>query len=337
MKSHEGKIEVWDPLVRVFHWALLLFVLGAFLTGDDYMNLHLQLGYGVLGLLLFRLIWGLVRTHYARFSEFIYRPRVVIDYLKALISFKAKRYVGHGPAGGSKVIALIITLFLTAISGLALYGVEELSGPFASLMAGTSHFWVSVLEEFHEFLAVLIGFMILLHVSGVLFSSFAHRENLIKSMMTGYKARTIKDHSFMKGESTMKRSLPVLIIGFSVLLSPALLRAGVVDDLIVQYQEKSGEIPSAKSGEILWGKKLPDPKSSQVRGCTTCHGDDLRKIGKHKRTGKKIEAMSPSVNAKRFTKAKFIEKWFKRNCKWTWGRACTPAEKGNILMFLKNQ
>jgi len=135
----------------------------------------------------------------------------------------------------------------------------------------------------------------------------------------------------------MKKYLSILITGISFFLLPVLLHAGVIDDLIAQYQGKSGETLSAKSGETLWKKKSSEPKSGQVRGCTTCHGDDLRQIGKHKRTGKKIKAMSPSVNAKRFTKAKFIEKWFKRNCKWTWGRECTSTEKGNILMFLKNQ
>ncbi len=195
MIAHEEKIKVWDPLVRVFHWTLVLFVFGTFLTGEDYIDLHLQLGYGVLGLLLFRIIWGFVGTRYARFSEFTYRPKVVIAYLKDLVSFKAKRYIGHGPAGGSMVIALIISLLIASVSGLALYGGEELAGPLAGLMVGISPFWIEALEGLHELFAGLVGLLVLLHISGVLFSSFAHGENLIKSMWTGYKTKTTESHS----------------------------------------------------------------------------------------------------------------------------------------------
>ncbi len=135
----------------------------------------------------------------------------------------------------------------------------------------------------------------------------------------------------------MKNQVFILITGFSFFLFPVLLHAAVVDDLIEQYQQQSGETLSAKSGEMIWKKKSREAKSGQVRSCTTCHGKDLRQVGMHQRTKKKIKAMAPSVNAKRLTKVKFIEKWFKRNCKWAWGRECTPTEKGNILMFLKNQ
>lgn len=135
----------------------------------------------------------------------------------------------------------------------------------------------------------------------------------------------------------MKKYRSILFTGFSFLLLPVLLHAAVVDDLIMEYQEKSGEILSAKQGKILWKKKHLETKSGQIRGCTSCHGKDLRQIGTHQRTKKKIKPMALSMNAKRLTQRKFIEKWFKRNCKWTWGRECTSAEKGNILMFLKNQ
>lgn len=204
MKPQEKTIKVWDPLVRVFHWALVLLVFGAFISGEDYIKVHLQIGYGVLALLLFRVIWGFFGTPYARFSEYTYQPRVVINYLKDLLSFKAKRYIGHGPAGGSMVIVLIISLIIVSISGLALYGGEDLAGPLAGLMAGTSPFWLAGLEELHEFFAGLIVFLILLHVSGVLFSSFAHGENLLKSMWTGDKTKIIETHekgsTFIEGE-----------------------------------------------------------------------------------------------------------------------------------------
>jgi len=200
MNAHEGEVKVWDPVVRIFHWALVLFVVTAFATGEDFLKYHVQAGYAVLALIAFRVIWGFVGPKYARFSEFFYRPGVVLQYLKDLVSFKAKRYVGHGPAGGTMVIALIITLIMISISGLVLYGGEEAAGPFAGLLAGTSHFWIEALEETHEIFAGLLAALVGFHVTGVLFSSFAHGENLIKSMITGYKPIETVEHRPLKEE-----------------------------------------------------------------------------------------------------------------------------------------
>ena len=90
---------------------------------------------------------------------------------------------------------------------------------------------------------------------------------------------------------------------------------------------------SAERGEQLWNK--PNiAEDGKDRRCTSCHGDDLTRPGKHAKTGKVIDPLAPSVNAERFTKQKKVKKWFKRNCKWTYGRECTTQEKGDLLMYL---
>jgi len=91
---------------------------------------------------------------------------------------------------------------------------------------------------------------------------------------------------------------------------------------------------SAQRGKEIWNEQFST--SSQSRSCATCHTDDPRKPGKHASTGKPIKPMAPSINANRLTDQRKIEKWFKRNCKWTIGRECTDQEKGNVLEFLKN-
>lgn len=187
MKDQKGKTKVWDPVVRIFHWSLVLFVSIALATGEEWMGPHAAAGYAVLGLVLFRALWGLIGTRHARFSDFIFPPRVVLDYLKDLVTFKAKRYIGHGPAGGSMVIALLISLLITAVTGLAAYGGKEFAGPLAGIMAGAGDFWTAAAKEAHEFFAGFTLFLVSLHVAGVLFSSFAHRENLIRAMFTGEK------------------------------------------------------------------------------------------------------------------------------------------------------
>lgn len=168
-------VRVWDPLVRLFHWSLLASFVAAYATGDDWEKLHIKVGYVVIGLVAFRLCWGLVGSAHARFSDFIYRPSTVIAFLKQSTAFKAKRYLGHNPAGGAMVIALLVTL--SAIGG---------TGYMMTMDAFWGAEWV---EELHEAFVTFSLILIALHVAGVLFASFEHKENLVKSMVTGLKRR----------------------------------------------------------------------------------------------------------------------------------------------------
>ncbi|MDH5649543.1 MAG: DUF1924 domain-containing protein [Gammaproteobacteria bacterium] len=116
------------------------------------------------------------------------------------------------------------------------------------------------------------------------------------------------------------------------------LSATLVDDLLQEYQKAGASGFDAARGEALWKKSFPDPKGAgKERSCTTCHTDNLRNAGKHATTGKAIEPLAPSVNNKRLTDRKEIEKWFLRNCKWTLGRECSAQEKGDILLYLRSQ
>ncbi|WP_456381140.1 DUF1924 domain-containing protein [Thiolapillus sp.] len=119
--------------------------------------------------------------------------------------------------------------------------------------------------------------------------------------------------------------------------SIALAQTRASEILQEEYQRSGAENFSAARGETLWKQEFTHAKSGQKRSCTTCHGSNLRKPGKHARTGKTIEPMVPSVNPERLTDRKKIEKWFLRNCKWTLGRECTPQEKGDFLSYMGNQ
>ncbi len=111
----------------------------------------------------------------------------------------------------------------------------------------------------------------------------------------------------------------------------------MVDDLLRQYAASGASGFSVARGERQWQKTHADPGSGKPRSCTTCHGEDLKARGKHVRTGKVIEPLAPSVNGERLTDPKQIRKWFKRNCKWVLGRECTPQEKGDFLLYIRNQ
>ena len=181
------EVKVWDPLVRIFHWSLVIAFFIAYFTEEDQLRLHVWAGYTVLGLIVFRLVWGFIGPRYAQFTDFIYPPAQIMAYFKALLRREDPRYLGHNPAGGVMILALLVILLLTCLVGLALYGIEEHAGPLAGLMAGASEQTEETLEEAHEFLANLAMLLVVFHVVGVIAESLIHRENLIRAMFTGRK------------------------------------------------------------------------------------------------------------------------------------------------------
>jgi len=227
-------IKVWDPIVRIGHWTLVIAFFTAYLTEDDFMTQHIWAGYIVGGVVLFRILWGLGGTgKYARFSNFIYRPSAIFGYLKGLIQKKPQHYIGHNPAGGAMVIALLLSLSGTVYSGLALYAVEEHAGPFVNIYGSNTletptlslistaiakdgnehdddddedHDLIQSAknkhvneqdeefwEELHEFFANFTLLLVALHISGVILSSLIDKENLVKAMFTGKKVIIKKD------------------------------------------------------------------------------------------------------------------------------------------------
>jgi cytochrome b len=167
------KIRVWDPLVRTFHWGLVGLFAFSYLTSDEWKQAHVLSGYAIIGLLLVRFTWGLVGSHHARFSSFIYDPVTTLGFMRDTLAMRAKRYIGHNPAGGAMVFGLLL-----AISGIAATG----------YMMTTDAYWgVEWLEEAHELLVDVTLGLIGLHVAGVLVASIEHRENLVRAMITGMK------------------------------------------------------------------------------------------------------------------------------------------------------
>jgi cytochrome b len=179
--------RVWDPLVRVVHWLVVVGFFTAYVVEPEDGSIHALAGYTVLGLALVRVAWGFVCSEHARFSDFVYRPSIVQRHLADTVHFRTKRYLGHSPGGGAMVIALLAALLATTVSGLMIYGAEQHAGSIASWMVGVSKDGEKMLEEIHETLANVTLGLIVLHLIGVALASWSHRENLVKSMFTGYK------------------------------------------------------------------------------------------------------------------------------------------------------
>ena len=120
------------------------------------------------------------------------------------------------------------------------------------------------------------------------------------------------------------------------LLTASTAQADAVDDLLAGYRSQGASAFSAAKGEAFWRREFPSSDGAK-RACTSCHGSDPSQPGRHAVTSKAIDPMAPSLTPKRLTERGKVEKWFKRNCKWTVGRECNPQEKGDILSFLRNQ
>ena len=171
-----AEVLVWDVPVRVFHWLLVFSVAGAWLSAESerWRWWHETLGHTTLGLMAFRLVWGWVGTRHARFADFVRSPAVVWAYVLKMVRMRAPRHVGHNPLGAWAVLALIALTTLAGVSGWL-------------IADGDAPGW---LEEAHELAANALMATIAVHVLGVLFSGWLHRENLVRAMLTGRKRAT---------------------------------------------------------------------------------------------------------------------------------------------------
>lgn len=167
------KILVWDWPVRIGHWLLVGAFALAWVTAEReaWRLVHAWAGGAVVGVILFRLVWGMLGTHHARFASFVRGPAAVKAYLAGLLSHAPPDHAGHNAAGGWAIVALLSLGLLAGTSGWLAY--QELGGHFV--------------EELHEVLAGTMLAVAGLHVVGVAVGSLAHRENLVRAMLTGWK------------------------------------------------------------------------------------------------------------------------------------------------------
>ncbi len=168
-------ICVWDPFVRIFHWALVASFVVAWVSSEGWEAMHEASGYVAGGLVLLRVLWGFFGPRYARFAQFVRRPRTVIGYLRSLKEGSERRYIGHNPAGGAMVVVLLATMAATAVTGW---------------LMTTDAFWGSTfMQHGHSLLAHGVLALVVLHLAGVSLASLRHHENLVQAMIIGVKRR----------------------------------------------------------------------------------------------------------------------------------------------------
>ncbi len=165
-------IPVWDIGVRLFHWSLVSTVFLSYFVISP-RDMHKLFGYTVIALVAFRLIWGFVGSKHARFSDFVPGPRKLLGYLADIARGRERRYLGHNPAGGAMIIALLFTLSAIGTTGY--------------MMGSDAYFGEEWVEDLHKALVNGLFLLVVLHLAGVLIASLRHGENLVMAMFTGRK------------------------------------------------------------------------------------------------------------------------------------------------------
>jgi len=209
------QIRIWDLPTRLFHWLLVVaFILAWLSQGDDrYLDIHVFSGYLFLGLLGFRLIWGIIGSHYARFYHFAFGWRDVWDYLKTLLTKQRQHFLGHNPAGSWAVFVILGLGLIVSLTGLLTLGGEERHGPFAGMIGFA---YGDMFHRWHDVMAWVMLGLIGIHLLGVLVESGLHRENLVKAMITGFKIPP--NAPFSKGSETTIENVRVLRHGLIAIL-----------------------------------------------------------------------------------------------------------------------
>ena len=170
--SNKQSILVWDFPTRVFHWLLVVCFAGAWLTSESerLQMIHYAFGYSACALVIFRLVWGLIGTRYARFTQFIKGPKQILIHFKGALSGNHAT-VGHNPAGGLVMVALMLIILLIGLTGY--WSVKEFLGDF---MSGA-----------HETIASLALALVVIHIAAAIIMSLLQKENLVRAMVDGKK------------------------------------------------------------------------------------------------------------------------------------------------------
>lgn len=195
--SDNKTVLVWDAPVRIFHWLLALCFLGAWLTAenDGYEMIHYAFGYTAGLLVLFRIVWGIIGSRYARFSDFIKGPKTIIHHFVNMIKGRFdEAYLGHNPLGAIVMIALMLLTLGTAATGYLC--LSEIYGESS--------------EELHEGIATVMLAVVGLHIAAAVVMSFMQKENLPRAMVTGRK--TCANHSLAIRSSHVFVSLLLIVI-----------------------------------------------------------------------------------------------------------------------------
>jgi len=220
-------IRVWDLPLRLFHWLLVLCIIGSIVSanlGGNAMQWHAYFGYSILTLLIFRIVWGFIGSTHARFNSFFPSPKSILNYLQG----KAPRVLGHNPLGAMSVFALLLVLSIQVITGLFSDDEIAFQGPLAKYVSNST---VSLLSVAHEWNHLLIYALITIHIAAIIYYKKFKGEDLITPMISGDKeinpseeasylpsdlGRASKDGTLQRGLALVLLSLIAVVVGYLI-------------------------------------------------------------------------------------------------------------------------
>lgn len=207
------KIRVWDLPLRAFHWLLVIAVVALVVTseiGGNAIEWHFKIGYFVLALLFFRIVWGFVGGYWARFSQIFYAPSTIVAYLKG--QDKPEYHAGHNPLGSLSVWALLLLLILQVTSGL--FSDDEIAfiGPLAQFVSSTA---IQKLTHYHKEVGkTILIVLVILHVAAIAYYKLKKNNNLITPMLNGDKS--LPDDLPASKDNIFTRMLALVILGIGL-------------------------------------------------------------------------------------------------------------------------
>jgi cytochrome b len=206
------RIRIWDLPTRGFHILLALCVAGLIATGEiggRAMQWHFWIGYAVLTLVLFRIIWGFVGGHWSRFVNFVPSPRRLVVYALSLRHSQAQRSIGHNPLGALSVLGMLSLLLLQVVSGFMTDDEIANTGPWVALVPSE---WVTLASEYHSDVGkVLLILLIALHIATVLYYKRIKNDDLITPMLTGDKIFSEPTHDSRDTRTSRLFALSILV------------------------------------------------------------------------------------------------------------------------------
>lgn len=224
-----NKSYIWSLPSRAFHWLFVVGILVAFLTDDDHLlNYHAIVGYALLILLAFRVLWGFFGPKYSKFKDF--PTKEIKQYSKNIFS-KESKYIGHNPAASYVMIAMLVCTFFIIVTGVLTYGIQEGKG-ILGFLNETYFKNMKSMDNIHEFFANFFIFLIVLHLAGIVVDKFLHKEvETLKSIFTGFKNtkenNSIKLNIFQKLFVTIMFIFLVAFLVFNLLNPKNILVASI--------------------------------------------------------------------------------------------------------------
>lgn len=218
-------MRVWDLPLRIFHWALVIAVIGAVGSAKaDVMWLHERFGLTVMGLVAFRIFWGFLGGHYARFSQFLTPPRTAFAGILQLLKSQSQLSVGHSATAGYAVVGMLGVAAYQALTGSVSNDDVLFDGPLAHLVPG----WSNIASDLHDVGEPLLFFMVVLHIGAILIYKFVKKQNLTMTMLHGRVLHDRASHDLSAassedgGVSTMRTVFGLVLLASCVLAANAL-------------------------------------------------------------------------------------------------------------------